>query len=169
MPRKVTKTMREARKRAVQQKRERREYQASLNKDWHWSLGDSDSDTCRVLHAAKKRGPKLSSSIQMKPTKGRPTKLDSVFLDTDFSDLEKSVLKSESKNLNGATTGRFSTKALSRSNIPKTMSEEEYQKREEAARQEIERKKTCIAPAYNKGAYQYIASEEMAKDAGKKK
>ena len=49
------------------------------------------------------------------------------------------------------------------------MSEEEYQKREEAARQEIERKKTCIAPAYNKGAYQYIASEYKAKDAGKKK
>ena len=165
MPRKVTKTMREARKRAAQQKRERREYQASLDKDWHWSLGDTDSDTRRVLHAAKKRSPEPGSLVQ---TKHRSSKPDSVFLDMDFSDLEKSVLD-KPKNQIGATSGRFSTKALSRSNIPKTMSEEEYQKREEAARQEIERKKTCIAPAYNKGAYQYIASEEMAKDAGKKK
>lgn len=40
--------------------------------------------------------------------------------------------------------------------------------REAAAREEIERKKKCVAPAYNKGAYQYIGSEEQAKWVGKK-
>jgi hypothetical protein len=30
------------------------------------------------------------------------------------------------------------------------------------------RKSKCTAPAYNKGAYQYITSRDMAKDAGKK-
>jgi len=38
---------------------------------------------------------------------------------------------------------------------------------ETEARKEIEFKKQCIAPAYNKGAYQYIASIEEAMDAGK--
>ena len=33
---------------------------------------------------------------------------------------------------------------------------------------EIIRKSKCLAPAYNKGALQYISSEEAAKDAGKK-
>ena len=33
---------------------------------------------------------------------------------------------------------------------------------------EIERKSKCLAPAYNKGAVQYIGSEDAAKDAGKK-
>jgi len=33
---------------------------------------------------------------------------------------------------------------------------------------EIIRKSKCLAPAYNKGALQYIGSEEAAKDAGKK-
>ena len=32
---------------------------------------------------------------------------------------------------------------------------------------EILRKAKCIAPAFNKGAYMYIASKEAAKDAGK--
>ena len=39
---------------------------------------------------------------------------------------------------------------------------------ESKAQKEIEFKRTCVAPAYNKGAYQYIGSEEMARDAGKK-
>lgn len=37
---------------------------------------------------------------------------------------------------------------------------------EEAA--EIERKSKCLAPAYNKGAVQYIGDAEAARDAGKK-
>lgn len=32
---------------------------------------------------------------------------------------------------------------------------------------EIQRKATCVAPAYNKGAYQYVISKEMAKEIGK--
>jgi hypothetical protein len=40
--------------------------------------------------------------------------------------------------------------------------------RELAAQKEIERKKQCVAPAYNKGAYQYVGSEEQAKWIGKK-
>lgn len=35
------------------------------------------------------------------------------------------------------------------------------------AEKETSRKSKCIAPAYNKGAYQYIASVSDAKDAGK--
>ncbi len=33
---------------------------------------------------------------------------------------------------------------------------------------EIIRKSKCLAPAYNKGAMQYISSEDQAKDVGKK-
>lgn len=43
----------------------------------------------------------------------------------------------------------------------------EMLEREKAAQAEIERKKKCIAPAYNKGAYQYVGSEEQAKWVGK--
>ena len=32
---------------------------------------------------------------------------------------------------------------------------------------EILRKATCVAPAFNKGAYMYIHSQQDAKDAGK--
>ena len=38
---------------------------------------------------------------------------------------------------------------------------------EKLAKKEIERKKNCIAPAYNKGAYQYIATYEEALDIGR--
>ncbi|QFR57687.1 hypothetical protein CPT_Slocum_130 [Serratia phage Slocum] len=47
--------------------------------------------------------------------------------------------------------------------------DEEMAERERLAQEEIERKKLCTAPAYNKGGYQYIASKEMAEDAGRKK
>ena len=33
---------------------------------------------------------------------------------------------------------------------------------------EVIRKSKCLAPAYNKGAFQYVGSEEAAKDIGKK-
>lgn len=45
---------------------------------------------------------------------------------------------------------------------------EEMQEREKKAQQEIMYKKTCTAPAYNKGPYMYIYNKEEAKDAGKK-
>jgi hypothetical protein len=32
------------------------------------------------------------------------------------------------------------------------------------ARKEINRRKKCLAPAFNKGAYQYITSKECVKD-----
>lgn len=40
--------------------------------------------------------------------------------------------------------------------------------REAAAQEEILRKSKCVAPAFNKGPYQYIATEEQAKWVGKK-
>lgn len=43
----------------------------------------------------------------------------------------------------------------------------EMAERERAALKEIERKKLCTAPAYNKGGYQYISSEEQAKYIGR--
>ncbi len=33
---------------------------------------------------------------------------------------------------------------------------------------EVIRKSKCLAPAYNKGAFQYVGSEDAAKDVGKK-
>ena len=166
MPRKVTKTMREARKRAAQQKAERRKYKEACDQvDFKWGsctgrIGDSTLELHNVRAGVR---------VQRKVAKDRPTKSDSdsVFLDIDFGSFEESMLESEPKKPK-TTTGRFSSKAFSRCNIPKTMSEEEYKAREAAAALEIERKKSCIAPAYNKGAYQYIASPEAAKDAGKK-
>lgn len=44
---------------------------------------------------------------------------------------------------------------------------EDMLERERIAQVEIERKKKCTAPAYNKGAYQYVATEEQAKDVGR--
>jgi hypothetical protein len=38
---------------------------------------------------------------------------------------------------------------------------------EEIAQKEILRKSKCIAPAYNKGAYMYVTSSQMAKELGK--
>lgn len=43
----------------------------------------------------------------------------------------------------------------------------EMEERERLAQEEIERKKLCTAPLYNKGGYQYVTSEEMAKDIGR--
>ncbi len=40
--------------------------------------------------------------------------------------------------------------------------------REALAQEEIARKATCVAPAFNKGNYTYIASEEQAKWVGRK-
>lgn len=45
--------------------------------------------------------------------------------------------------------------------------DEEMLAREKAAQEEAERRKKCVAPAYNKGAYQYIGSEEQAKWIGR--
>lgn len=35
------------------------------------------------------------------------------------------------------------------------------------ARVEVQRRKKCMAPAYNKGAYQYVGSVAVAKSVGK--
>lgn len=35
------------------------------------------------------------------------------------------------------------------------------------ASKEQKRKQKCVAPAYNKGGYQYVTSKKMAKDVGK--
>ena len=46
--------------------------------------------------------------------------------------------------------------------------EGELAAREAAAQEEIKRKGKCVAPAFNKGNYTYIATEEQAKWVGKK-
>ena len=38
---------------------------------------------------------------------------------------------------------------------------------ETLAQKEIARRAMCVAPAYNKGAYMYVTSASMARDAGK--
>ncbi len=35
------------------------------------------------------------------------------------------------------------------------------------AKKETDRKSKCVAPAYNKGAYQYVSSREQAKTVGR--
>lgn len=45
--------------------------------------------------------------------------------------------------------------------------DEELAERERKAQEEIERKKMCTAPAYNKGAYQYVSNTEQAKMVGR--
>jgi hypothetical protein len=44
---------------------------------------------------------------------------------------------------------------------------EEMQEREHKAQEEINRKRKCLAPAYNKGAYQPVFSKEDAKHIGR--
>lgn len=148
MPRKVTKTMREARKRAAQQKRDRRAFQASLaENDFNWQGTQTGRITSsRPNKSAEPRSPTgrkqeepVFVDIQVK--KDRPT-AGKVVLKSDLSKIEQRVVSQ--------------------------MSEEEYAAREAEAQKEIERKKNCIAPAYSKGAYQYITSPEMAQCAGKK-
>jgi hypothetical protein len=39
---------------------------------------------------------------------------------------------------------------------------------EHEARKEVERRKSCVAPLYNKGAYQYIGSLDQAINIGRK-
>lgn len=53
-------------------------------------------------------------------------------------------------------------------NTSKSSIMEERYKETPEVRAAIERKANCLAPAYNKGAYQYISDEQSAKDAGKK-
>ena len=149
MPRKVTKTMREARKRAARQKRDRQAFQASLaERDFNWA----GTQTGRFMTSRPNKPTKPSSPtgrkqeepvfVDISVKKERPTRPQKALLDIDYSKVEERVVSQ--------------------------MSAEEYAAREAAAQQEIERKKNCIAPAYSKGAYQYIGSPEMARDAGKK-
>ena len=51
--------------------------------------------------------------------------------------------------------------------VSREVLDEEMAERERLAQLEIERKKLCTAPAYNKGGYQYISSEEQAKHIGR--
>ena len=44
---------------------------------------------------------------------------------------------------------------------------DEMLERERAAQAEAERRKKCVAPSFNKGPYQYIYTEEQARDVGK--
>jgi len=46
--------------------------------------------------------------------------------------------------------------------------EGDFAAREAAAQEEIKRKGKCVAPAFNKGNYTYIATEEQAKWVGRK-
>ena len=65
----------------------------------------------------------------------------------------------------------ISSKFMSRIEDDETVNNVEYddemQAREQAAREEAERRKKCVAPAYNKGAYQPVFTKEQAKDIGR--
>ena len=131
--------MREARKRAIAQKKERRAYQAQLAaKDFKWGgSGPSEAE--------------LRNSKTVKVSKERTETSDTIDLEIDFE------------------VGNVAARKLGiRGNIRTNMSEEEYQAREEAAQQEIDRKRGQVAPAFNKGAYQYITSRDQVKDVYKK-
>lgn len=52
-------------------------------------------------------------------------------------------------------------------NATKVEYTDEMRERERAAQAEADRRKKCIAPAFNKGPYQYIATAEQAKLIGK--
>lgn len=150
MPRKVTKTMREARKRAAKQKRARNTYQAALaDRDFNWGGTKSGRFTSsRPNKSNEPSSPTLRNADE------------SVFI----PDLNAPKHKASS---NAQATVTLDLNKLEERVISQ-MTEEEYAEREALAQKEIERKKNCIAPAYSKGAYQYIGSAEMAKDAGKK-
>lgn len=161
MPRKVTKTMRKMRKIAMQKSRARTLFrQEKAAQEFHWGVDHFAGGETEVIVRVAKERPKTDSV--------------SITLDfsNDFSKLEERV--ASNVNLSGTSTGRFTTPMESDANIPKgtvtgrILTDAEYAEREALAQQEILRKKSCVAPAYNKGAYQYIASEEQAKDAGKK-
>lgn len=53
-------------------------------------------------------------------------------------------------------------------NVKPVRYEDEMAAREAAAQEEIKRKSQCVAPAFNKGPYTYIATEEQAKWVGRK-
>lgn len=149
MPRRVTKTMKAARALASKQKRERSSFQASIGQqDFNWTGDQTGRMSCsRPNKSAKPRSPTGRKQeepvfIDIGVRKDHPSSSERTDLCSDLSKIEKRVISQ--------------------------MSEEEYAAREEHAQQEIDRKKTCIAPAYSKGAYQYITSVDMARDAGKK-
>jgi len=53
----------------------------------------------------------------------------------------------------------------------RNMGEDEYARREAEAQKEIKRKKTKVAPLYNKGGYQYVGDDappEIIKNLGRK-
>lgn len=64
------------------------------------------------------------------------------------------------KNIPSVDSGKHST-------YRNSMMESRFKESPEV-RAEIERKSNCLAPAFNKGAHQYITSDEMAKCVGKK-
>lgn len=71
--------------------------------------------------------------------------------------------RNDYSSLPSVTSKRFSDGDVS--NTPKMSPE--MQERERIAQQEIARKRKCTAPAYNKGAYQYVATTDQAKDVGR--
>lgn len=156
MPRKVTKTMRKMRKIAMQKSRARSLFrQEKADQDYHWCVDHFGGETdVKVMRVAKER----------------PTTPETITI--DFSELEERAI--DNLVTTCTRTGRFTASIESNPNKPKgtvtgrILTDEEYTMREALAQQEILRKKSCVAPAYNKGAYQYISSEEQARDAGKK-
>lgn len=74
--------------------------------------------------------------------------------------------KSPRRATKSVTIGEPSTRLPPKPQVREIL-DPEMAERERAALKEIERKKLCTAPAYNKGGYQYISSEEQAKHIGR--
>lgn len=74
------------------------------------------------------------------------------------------------RNIRAANIGEPSTRLPPAPESRKIIYDENHEEmlaREAAAQKEIERKKLCVAPAFNKGGYTYVYSEEQAKMVGR--
>lgn len=81
----------------------------------------------------------------------------------------KYVITEEMKKVASLPSGPTLNPRIS-SSVISLLEDEEYSKRESLAREEIERKKSMVAPLYNKGGYQYVgdAPPEIIKNLGRK-
>ena len=116
----------------------------------------------------------------MKPRKLTKTMKDQIARRKQIANLKRQMTIDHKKSI--ATTPLiktsvcaelYSTKHIpsldsGKHNTVKSSIMAERYKESPEVRAEIERKANSLAPAYSKGAYQYIASEEAAKCAGRK-
>lgn len=118
----------------------------------------------RVENAAKREAEKKVNTAR-KPRKRKE------FVELKPRD-SKFVITAEMERIAALPSlGVKGTVIAKRKTVKPQMSEEDYAKREAAAKAEIERKKKQVAPLYNKGGYQYVgddAPKEIIHNLGRK-